>query len=82
MAEEKRLTHLMLSRRPGERVWIDHPDGCIWISVEDIRGDKVRLGIHAPPSVRVHREEVQARACGGPYRMPPDGENTGGGPVG
>ena len=26
--------------------------------VVDIRGDKVRLGIEAPPNVSVHRQEV------------------------
>lgn len=30
----------------------------IVIEVVDIRGDKVRLGIHAPGDLPVHREEV------------------------
>jgi carbon storage regulator CsrA len=33
-------------------------DGPIEVTVVDIRGDKVRLGITAPKSVEVHRREV------------------------
>jgi len=46
---------LILSRRKDESVIID--DG-IEISVVDIRGDQVKLGIKAPKNVRVYRNEV------------------------
>lgn len=46
---------LVLSRQRDETIYIgDH----IKITVVDIRGDKVRLGIEAPKDVSVHREEV------------------------
>ena len=46
---------LVLSRHRNERIVID---GRIVITVVDIRGDKVRLGIDAPREMPVHREEV------------------------
>ena len=46
---------LVLSRKRDEVICIG-PD--IRIQVVDIRGDKVRLGITAPRSVVVDREEV------------------------
>ena len=32
----------------------------IVVTIVDIRGDKVRLGVNAPSSIPVHRGEVQA----------------------
>ena len=49
---------LVLTRRIGEQIVIDNG---ITITVVAIRGDKVRLGISAPPSVRVDRSEVHER---------------------
>ncbi len=46
---------LVLSRRRDESIIIGEE---ITITIVDIRGDKVRLGIEAPPSITVHREEV------------------------
>ncbi len=46
---------LVLSRQRDETIMIGDD---IEITVVDIRGDKVRLGITAPPSVKVHRMEV------------------------
>lgn len=46
---------LVLSRRKGEAVIIG--DG-IKVTVIDVRGDQIRLGIDAPRSIAVHREEV------------------------
>lgn len=45
---------LVLSRKVGEMIRI----GDVSVAVIEIRGDKVRLGIEAPPEVKVHREEV------------------------
>jgi carbon storage regulator len=46
---------LVLSRTPGESIVIADN---ITVTVIDVRGDKVRLGINAPASVAVHRFEV------------------------
>ena len=47
---------LILSRRRDESIVIGDD---IKITVIDIRGDRVRLGIEAPIAVPVHREEVR-----------------------
>ena len=49
---------LVLTRRIGEKLVIDD---VISVTVVAIQGDKVRLGISAPPSVRVDRSEVHER---------------------
>jgi carbon storage regulator len=47
---------LVLSRHRNESIIIG--DNEITITVVEIRGDKVRLGINAPKSTTVHRNEV------------------------
>jgi carbon storage regulator len=49
---------LVLTRRRGEGVTIG-PD--IRVIVLGVKGGQVRLGIEAPSTVAVHREEVYAR---------------------
>jgi carbon storage regulator len=46
---------LVLSRKRDEEIVINDN---ITITIIDIRGDKVRLGINAPTEVPVHRKEV------------------------
>jgi carbon storage regulator len=46
---------LVLSRQRDESIVIGDS---IVITIVDIRGDKVRLGIEAPGEVPVHRQEV------------------------
>ena len=46
---------LVLSRKKNESIVINSD---IIVTVVEIRGDKVRLGIVAPKEVPVHREEV------------------------
>ena len=57
---------LVLSRHRDESIMIGDE---IVVTIVDIRGDKVRLGINAPSSIPVHRQEVfdaiQREAQGG-----------------
>ena len=46
---------LVLSRKPGEKIVID---GHIRVTVVEIHGGRVRLGIEAPESIRVLRKEL------------------------
>jgi carbon storage regulator len=46
---------LVLSRKKNESIIINSD---ITVTVVEIRGDKVRLGIVAPKEVPVHRQEV------------------------
>ena len=46
---------LVLSRQKDQTIMIGDN---IEITVVDIRGDKIRLGITAPPDIPVHRKEV------------------------
>lgn len=46
---------LVLSRKVGEKIVIGQN---ITLSVVEIRGNKIRLGIEAPQEVEVHRQEV------------------------
>jgi carbon storage regulator len=46
---------LVLSRKKDESIVID---GNIVITVVEVRGDRVRLGIQAPREIPIHRSEV------------------------
>lgn len=46
---------LVLSRQKDESIMIGDD---VEITIVDVRGDKVRLGITAPRSISVHRKEV------------------------
>ncbi len=47
---------LVLTRTVGERLIINN--GEIKISVLEVKGNQVRIGIDAPKSVAIHREEI------------------------
>ena len=49
---------LLLSRRVGEKIIIA---GDICITVVEVNGERVRVGVTAPKSVRVDRHEVHER---------------------
>jgi carbon storage regulator len=53
---------LVLSRKRDQSIIID---GDIRITVVSIQGNQVRLGIEAPNSVSIFREELRDRAVAG-----------------
>ena len=46
---------LILTRRKGEKLMIGND---ITITITEVSGNKVRLGIDAPQQVKVHRQEI------------------------
>ena len=65
---------LVLSRKRDEQIVIGDD---IVITVVEIRGDKVRLGIAAPPHIPVHRSEVRDAIAANSRKdeQPPSGGN-------
>lgn len=49
---------LILTRRVGERLMIGDE---ISVTVLGVKGNQVRIGVHAPADVSVHREEIYER---------------------
>ena len=49
---------LILTRRPGETLIISDN---IRVTILDVSGNQIRLGVTAPREVPVHREEVACR---------------------
>ncbi len=77
---------LILTRRVGEAVMIGDE---VSITVLGVKGSQVRLGINAPRSVAVHREEIYKRiqreqaGGGGPQEeSPPEEAQEEGNPSG
>jgi len=56
---------LVLSRKLGQKIIVD---GHITVQVVSISGNKIRLGIVAPPEVEILREELAAQTE--PWRSP------------
>ncbi len=49
---------LVLTRKVGESIAIgDH----IKIKVVEVKGSQIRIGLEAPPDVKIYREEVYAK---------------------
>jgi carbon storage regulator len=58
---------LVLTRRTGEEIVID---GNIRLTVISVKGDRIRIGIDAPPSVVVDRQEIHERRKHSPEDLP------------
>lgn len=71
---------LIITRRAGEKLMIGDD---IVVEVLEIVGNQVRVGIQAPQSVRVYREEIwlavkeenRAAATGAPAALPAPGDS-------
>jgi carbon storage regulator len=70
-------TMLLLTRKLGENIRIGDD---VKITIVEVKGNHVKLGIDAPPSIKVHREEIyeriqqerqRANAAGSPPGSPP-----------
>ena len=46
---------LVLSRKPGEKIMIGND---VVLTILEVRGDNVKLGVQAPRSIAIHREEI------------------------
>lgn len=68
---------LVLSRKKDESIIINDQ---IRVTIVEIRGDKVRLGIDAPKEVSVHRREVY-EAIQNQARRAESGAQVGGEPL-
>ena len=49
---------LILTRRVGETLMVGEE---VTVTVLDVKGNQVRIGINAPREVAVHREEIYER---------------------
>jgi carbon storage regulator len=59
---------LILTRRPGQRIIMDN--GFIEITLLSIRNNQARIGIEAPLSVDVYREEIFIKKLQEGYQKP------------
>ena len=68
---------LILTRRVGETLMIGDE---VTVTVLGVKGNQVRLGVNAPRTVAVHREEIYERIKreqeGGVVSEPPEAGNT------
>jgi carbon storage regulator len=64
---------LVLARNPDEQIVIGDD---IIITIVDVRGDKVKVGVEAPQNVPVHRREVYEAIQRERRASEPDGGNA------
>jgi carbon storage regulator len=68
----RRFEMLVLSRKRGERVVIGKD---IYVTVLEVRGDRVKLGFECPAEVPVHRKEISERIAETSRGLDPAGCN-------
>jgi len=52
---------LVLSRRVNESIFLETSDGSIEVTLTNINGNQARIGVRAPKSVVILREELVGR---------------------
>ena len=70
---------LVLSRKKGERIMIGDK---IVITVLEVKGDRVRLGIEAPDDVGIWRQEIYEVPIAAVPDIPPEDPSDSGTPKG
>ena len=53
---------LVLTRSPEKSIFLDHPDGAIVIKFLDVDRNTVRVGIEAPKTVIILRDDAKSTA--------------------
>jgi carbon storage regulator len=61
--EATTMSQLVVTRKPGERIMID--GGRIVVTVVQVDGGRVRVGIEAPVDVVIDREELHLKRIKG-----------------
>ncbi len=64
---------LIISRKVGEGIVIDEQ---ITVTIIEVRGDRVKLAIAAPPTVLIDRAEVRQRVAAGAEDQVPASQAT------
>lgn len=59
---------LVLTRKPQQQIVIDHHGQKIVVTVVAVDGNKVRLGVDAPKSVRIDRLEIHDKRMAEEHR--------------
>lgn len=49
---------LILTRHPNQKIHIHTSDGCVVVAYKGLRDRQAKIGIEAPDSVKILREEV------------------------
>lgn len=52
---------LILTRRVGETLVVGEGNDQVKVTVMGVKGNQVRIGVDAPKSISVHREEIYDR---------------------
>lgn len=57
---------LVVSRKKGEQIFVGEGASQIVISIADIKGNTVRVGVQAPKNVNIRRSELSPKSESSP----------------
>lgn len=60
---------LSLTRRPNESITLYGSDGAVRITLSEIKGNQVRIGIGAPRPVTIVRTEIESVPIKNPLKV-------------